>query len=44
MAKNVIADTGFWFALYEPRDKHYETANKIAKLIDMIFYSENYQT
>ena len=33
MAKNIIADTGFWFALYEPRDGFYSNANKIAKLI-----------
>ena len=34
MAKNIIADTGFWFALYEPRDSFYSNANKIAGLID----------
>ena len=33
MAKNIIADTGFWFALYEPRDNFYSNANKIAELI-----------
>ncbi|CAN5566107.1 hypothetical protein BH10BAC1_BH10BAC1_04920 [soil metagenome] len=34
MAKNIIADTGFWFALYEPRDSFYTNANEIAELID----------
>ena len=34
MAKNIIADTGFWFALYEPRDKYHSEANTIAKLIE----------
>jgi len=34
MAKNVIADTGFWFALYEPRDSFYTTANEIAGSIN----------
>ncbi|MBU0558269.1 MAG: hypothetical protein KJ799_05050 [Bacteroidetes bacterium] len=33
MAKNIIADTGFWFALYEPRDSFYISANLIAGLI-----------
>jgi predicted nucleic acid-binding protein len=33
MAKNVIADTGFWFALYEPRDIFYKNANEIAGFI-----------
>lgn len=29
MAKNIIADTGFWFALYEPRDRYFKNANQI---------------
>ncbi|MBK9542605.1 MAG: hypothetical protein IPO49_09870 [Bacteroidetes bacterium] len=33
MAKNIIADTGFWFALYEPRDSYYSEANEMAELI-----------
>ena len=27
MAKNIIADTGFWIALYEPRDPFFNSAN-----------------
>lgn len=34
MAKNVIADTGFWFALYEPRDSFYNNANETIELIN----------
>ncbi len=34
MAKNVIADTGFWYALYEPRDPFFDNANEIVKLIE----------
>lgn len=33
MARNIIVDTGFWFALYEPRDTFYNEANEIAELI-----------
>ncbi len=34
MAKNIIADTGFWFAFYEPRDSFFDTANEIVELIE----------
>jgi predicted nucleic acid-binding protein len=34
MAKNIIADTGFWFALYEPRDSFYNNANETIELIN----------
>ncbi len=33
MAKNIIADTGFWIALYDPRDRHFHEANQIAESI-----------
>lgn len=33
MAKNIIADTGFWFALCEPTDAYFNEANKIIELI-----------
>ena len=33
MSKIFLADTGFWFALYEPRDAYYLKANEIAELI-----------
>ena len=28
MAKNIITDTGFWIALYEPRDPFFNSANE----------------
>lgn len=34
MAKNILADTGFWIALYEPRDSYYEEANLIADYLE----------
>ncbi len=34
MAKNIIADTGFWFALYEPRDTFFSKANEIIDLTE----------
>ena len=33
MAKFVLADTGFWYALYEPRDNNFDQANTIGELI-----------
>ncbi len=33
MGKHVLTDTGFWFALYEPKDSYYQKANKIAEHI-----------
>ena len=29
MAKNVIIDTGFWYALYDKRDEYHEVAQKL---------------
>ena len=34
MSKYVLADTGFWYALYEPRDAHHSKANLIGELIE----------
>jgi len=34
MAKNVLVDTGFWFAFYTPSDFHHANANVIANLLD----------
>jgi predicted nucleic acid-binding protein len=29
MAKNIIADTGYWFALFDPSDEYYEEATTL---------------
>lgn len=34
MNKIVLTDTGFWCALYEPRDQHYDDAQSIAEMIE----------
>jgi predicted nucleic acid-binding protein len=34
MAKNILLDTGFWFALYEQENPNYNDANTIAKLFE----------
>ncbi|MGA2402354.1 MAG: hypothetical protein ABSG91_11730, partial [Syntrophobacteraceae bacterium] len=34
MAKNLLVDTGFWFALYESDDFHHEEAQDLADLLD----------
>lgn len=34
MAKYVLADTCFWYALYEPRDKFFNQATIIGELIE----------
>lgn len=33
MAKNLLLDTGFWYALYDERDSHYEGAQILAELL-----------
>ena len=35
MAKNLLLDTGFWYALYEVRDSHHEDAQILADLLDL---------
>lgn len=34
VAKYVLADTGFWFGLLDPRDGHHRDALEVADLID----------
>jgi predicted nucleic acid-binding protein len=34
MAKNIITDTGFWYAVYDPKDEHHHAANEIVELLD----------
>lgn len=34
MAKNLLFDTGFWFALYDGRDNHHEEARVLADFLD----------
>jgi predicted nucleic acid-binding protein len=34
MAKNLLVDTGFWFALYDSRDSLHEDAQILADLLD----------
>ena len=34
MNKTVLIDSGFWCALYEPRDQYYQEAQLIANLIE----------
>lgn len=34
MAKNLLLDTGFWYALYDDRDSRYEDAQILADLLD----------
>ena len=33
LAKRVLLDTGFWFALYDRRDRHYGVAGRLAESI-----------
>jgi len=33
MPKNVILDSGFWFALYDERDEHHNAAQDFAKFL-----------
>jgi hypothetical protein len=35
MAKNLLLDTGFWYALYESRDSHHEDARNLADLLEI---------
>lgn len=35
MAKNLLLDTGFWYALYESKDSHHEDAQILADLLDL---------
>jgi len=35
MAKNLLLDTGFWYALYDVRDPHYEDAQILADLLEL---------
>jgi predicted nucleic acid-binding protein len=35
MAKNLLLDTGFWYALYDDRDSHYEDARILVDLLDL---------
>ncbi|NLJ26498.1 MAG: hypothetical protein GX433_00590 [Deltaproteobacteria bacterium] len=35
MAKNLLLDSGFWYALYEVRDSHHESAQLLADLLDL---------
>ena len=37
MPKNLLLDSGFWYALYDARDPFYEQANALAKHLD--FYT-----
>lgn len=32
--KNALIDTGFWFALYDVKDQHYQRASEISEYID----------
>ena len=34
MAKNIVADSGFWYALFNERDKHHDSALQIEKNIE----------
>jgi predicted nucleic acid-binding protein len=34
MAKNLLLDTGFWYALYDRRDCHYIEAQELIDLLD----------
>jgi predicted nucleic acid-binding protein len=34
MAKNLLVDTGFWYALYDSTDSHHEDAKTLADLLD----------
>ncbi|MFZ0927855.1 MAG: hypothetical protein WAN11_04610 [Syntrophobacteraceae bacterium] len=34
MAKNLLVDTGFWYALYDGGDSHHEDAQILADLLD----------
>lgn len=35
MAKYLLPDTGFWIALFYPRDSHHENAQILADLLDL---------
>jgi predicted nucleic acid-binding protein len=35
MAKNLLPDTGFWYALYDARDDHHEDAQILADLLEV---------
>lgn len=35
MAKNLLLDSGFWYALYDDRDSHYEDAQILVDLLDL---------
>lgn len=35
MAKNLLVDTGFWYALYDNRDSHHGDAQSLADLLDL---------
>ncbi|MBI4639808.1 MAG: hypothetical protein HY731_03895 [Candidatus Tectomicrobia bacterium] len=35
MAKNLLLDTGFWYALYDDRDSHYEDAQILANVLEI---------
>jgi predicted nucleic acid-binding protein len=35
MALRLLLDTGFWFALYDPRDTYHKEALEIAELLDI---------
>jgi predicted nucleic acid-binding protein len=35
MAKNLLLDTGFWYALYDNRDSYHEDAQILADLLDI---------
>ena len=35
MGKNLLLDTGFWFALYDARDSHHEDAEILTDLLDL---------
>jgi len=34
MAKNLLLDSGFWFALYDSRDRYHDEAQILADLLD----------
>lgn len=34
--KNVVIDTGFWFALFDPSDEHHKHALDIYELITQV--------
>ncbi len=34
--EHALADTGFWYALFDHRDQHYREAGEIAELLDAV--------